>query len=127
MRLIRALHKSEHRAAILSLSHHYWSEVVVEWEPHQYTTEIHQYDTSGVLKFQIINYEHVNEIKLRLQLGDEYYFSDSWEPYYTPTPQEIKEKIKTIRSKYKPAKTKQIHTPYNKKDFEDIIREIWNE
>ena len=127
MKLIRALHKSEHRAAILSLSHHYWSEVVVEWGYHQYTTETHQYGKDGILQFQIINYTHVNEVQLRLTLGDEYYFSDAWEPYKTPTPQELKEKIQTIRSKYRPKKIKEMRTPYTKKDFDAIMKEIWSE
>ena len=120
MKLIRALHKSEYRAAILALPTHLWSEVIVEHGPHQYSTEIHQYNRDGELSFQIIDYGRKSENQIRLQLSDEFYFSDLWEPYDTPTPQKITRQIQTIRSKMRPRQHKNMPI-----DLARILKEVY--
>lgn len=124
MQLIRALHKSEHKAAILSLPTHPWSEVVVEWAPHQYTTEIHMYNRGGVLDYQIISYTRVNEKQIRLQLGDEFYFSREWEPYKTPTPRDIANQIQSIRKQMRPRPSKSWYKPYTDSEWEALVNSI---
>lgn len=125
MKLIRALHKSEIRAAIISPPDHGWNIVIVEWGPHQYTREIHQYsEITGELMFQTINYQRVNEQELRLSLGDITYFSEGWMPYATPTPQDIQGQRRTIK-KYAPPTSKKFRRAISLSEWENILRDVY--
>lgn len=125
MKLIRALHKSEFRAAILALPNHRWNYVVVEWDYHKYTTEIHQYSQEGDLEFQIVSHKKVNDQQIRRQLGDEYYFSDNWMPYPHPRPNNALAYKNKIRERMRPPEKKSIFPELTESDWEELIREAY--